>query len=278
MKPIVIPWLSVVIPTYGRVGVGLTERCLSSLRVSHDHLQPEIFVVDDGSEVDVQRDLYQLCEQKAVQFVPRPRQGGFAKAVNSGMRLSNGVCVVLLNNDVWFDPAVPTLQIMADSLRSLTCGAVGTRLLYPDGTIQHAGVVFVPAPGQPIPGYFDHVLRGESGFHPAAVTIRKSLVTGACFAISRNLIHVLGFLDERYGMAAEDIDYCLDAIRGGFPVIYNGYCHAYHDEGKTRGRTLEEKVRLAPEAWEKEQAGLVNFFDKWSRVNWEDFSAAESAG
>lgn len=270
MTKVNIPLCSVVIPSYGQVGVALTDECLRSAKEANTGLAIQYIVVDDGSGDAVAWELAEVCNAHDAQLVVLKENGGFAKACNAGLRASNGMVTILLNNDVIMDHC-PALQILCDTVLQTNAAVAGTRLLYPDRTIQHAGVMFVPAQNESIPGYWDHFLRGQPETHYAALTMRPSLVTGACFAIHRNAIGAFGLLDERYGMAAEDIDYCMEAISMGWSAMYNGYAWAIHHEGKTRGRTPEEKERLAPDAWQKEKLGLVRFFRKWITVDWSVF-------
>lgn len=267
-----IPWISAIIPTYGQVGVDLTAQCLRSMRDTHGHLNIEKVVVDDGSPDSVVWELREVCASLDARLIANKRpNGGFAKTCNEGLRDTNGVVRILVNNDIVFDKC-PALQIVADTSTRTGAAVVGCRLLYPDDKIQHAGVTFVPAEGQSIPGYFDHFLRGQHALHHAAVTMQEVLVTGALFAIHTNAISCFGVLDERFGMAAEDIDYCMEAISSGWHVLYNGYAYAYHHEGRTRGNTIEEKEKLAPGHWAAEKIGLARFFRKWIGIDWSMFA------
>jgi GT2 family glycosyltransferase len=119
-------------------------------------------------------------------------------------------------------------------------GAVGPRLLYEDGTIQHGGVVLgvmgvaghdavgdTPADG----GYFGrtHLLRGASA------------VTGACLATRRSLFLELGGFDEiSLKIAFNDVDYCLKLAREGYRTIYNPFAVLFHYESKSRGRDITD--------------------------------------
>src|SRR3990167_3524831 len=262
-----LPWISVIIPTYGKVGVGLTDECIRSMRQTHSHLKIQIIVVDDGSPEADFNELLAVCQSyDGVEVVRNKVRSGFGKSCNTGLRLSNGICCFLVNNDITFEGS-PALQILADTMNATNCGVVGTRLLYPDRRIQHAGVVFVPVKDQPIAGYWDHLLRFEQEYHHQAVCLRNTLVTGALMGINRNAIQMIGLLDERFGFAVEDIDYQLEVITAGLPVFFCGYPLAVHQEGKNRGRTIQEKMALAPEAWKAEQEGLVKFFEKWKGID-----------
>jgi len=270
---ITIPWLTTVIPTYGKVGIGLTNECLRSMAEAHPGLHIQKIVVDDGSGQAVVDELAQVCASHGAALIASRENGGFAKTCNAGLAMSDGLITFLVNNDIVFANN-PCLQIMADTGRFLGAGVVGTRLLYPNGTVQHGGVVFVPVQDQEIPGYWDHFGRGQPAWKPELVTIRPSLVTGALFGIGRGAINALGFLDERFEMAAEDIDFCLESITVGLPVFFQGQCWAYHAEGVTRGASLQEKMERNPEAWEKEKKGLIAFHAKWIGVDLMQFAVA----
>jgi Predicted glycosyltransferases len=266
-----VPWLSVVIPTYGARGVELTRKCITTLKATHAHMVPEIIVVSDGDEGEEFEALKALVVEKECGLARIDRMG-FAVACNVGMTLSNGALgVALVNNDIEFTEN--TLQILGDVSMVMNAGTVGCLLLYPDETIQHAGVVFVPVENQPIPGYFDHKLRGQNKLHVDAVVMRDSLVTGALMLVSRQYMERVGNLDERYGFSAEDIDCSLRGIEAGLQSIYVGYTSAIHHEGATRGKTLEEKMKLAPDIAEKESQSLQFFFQRWVGMDWRKYMA-----
>ena len=271
-------YLSVVIPTFGTKGVPLTETCLASLRKQHEHLgveSIEVIIVEDSQDEAVLADLYTISQKYNARLFSQPN-GGFAKACNLGLKKCNGIICFLVNNDIEF--IEPSLQLLADAMNSTGSQLIGCRLLYPDQTVQHAGVVWVPAKGEEVPGYFDHVARFAHRLHPAAYAMRVSLITGALFGISRWCIEIVGYLDERYGMAVEDVDYALSVIEAGGKPLYCGFTCAIHREGATRGRTLEEKQKFAPEKWEIEQQALKLFYDKWVGVNWEIFDVNHNLG
>lgn len=261
-----IPWATLVIPTYGPGGVDLVNQCLLSFYAAHPQTEPEIFVVSDGDGPEVLSDLAEVCDTHHAQLIANPR-GGFAKACNAGIKRANGAVVWLVNNDIEF--IEPSLLIMGDAVRRFSAGIMGCKLLYPDRTIQHAGVTYVPRPGQA--GYFDHRLRGQHEQHPDALRAYPSLVTGALFGITRWYIDVVGGLDERFGFAVEDIDACLMCFEGGRDVIYFGYTQAIHHEGRTRGRTPEEKMERFPELAQAENQALAALQAKWVGMQWESF-------
>ena len=261
-----IPWISVVIPTYSAVGFELTKTCIQSLKATHAHLNPEIIVVNDGNLAA--DEIAEMCEQNGAVFYGIER-GGFAKACNVGLSQANGEMVFLVNNDIVFYEN--TLQVMADACNVLGAGVIGCKLIYPTKKVQHAGITFVPKNPKtdyPLPGWFDHIGRGLDEFHPDVVSMRISFVTGALLGISKAARYGVGLLDERFGFSCEDVDYNLRCLEAGLKPYYIGYTGAIHAEGATRGASPEEKVKLAPDVYEKEKKSLADLFDKWTGFDW----------
>lgn len=272
-----IPWLTCIIPTYGPKGIELTRNCITSLQKHHQYIMPETLVVSDGDDGEVLEALKSMATELHFGLARIDRRG-FASACNAGIRLANGqLGTVLINNDIEFENNC--LQVLVDAMITSGAGIAGCRLLYPDRRIQHAGVVYVPAPaGSPVQGYFDHYLRFEYENHIDAVVMRRGLVTGALLAINRDFIERSGYLDERFGFTAEDIDLCLRAFECGMPPVYCGYAYATHMEGASRGRTLEEKMKMEPEVAAKEQASLSFLFRKYIGVGFDRFSVRDQIG
>lgn len=251
---------SIIIPTYGEKGVSLTRDCLDSLKcLQYEH---EIIVVDDGSETEVVDRLVEVCDIQGVALFHNEENEGFARTCNAGMAESNGDVVILLNNDIKL--LGPSLDMLANAVVASASGIMGIRLLYPNYTIQHAGVWF-----DPNRSCFDHYFRHGPRYTPGATILKPRLVTGACMAIHRHVIDAIGFLDENFGMAVEDIDYQLTTKEAGFTVIYNGYLEALHLEGATRGNTPDT---ISPEHLYREQMGLQYLFEKWHGLDFLQFT------
>jgi GT2 family glycosyltransferase len=256
-----MPVWTAIIPTYGKEGVSLTSDCIRSLWRSTE--KNEIIVVDDGSDSECQAALEEMVEEYGItSLVLRSENGGFAKAINDGLELANGQVVILVNNDT------QAIGKTADDLANFTLfsggGAVGCKLLYADKSVQHAGITYVPG------DYFDHIGRGEQRYAPYVCRIRRSLCTGAMLAINRAALDTIGFLDTRYGMAFEDVDYQMRCLETGFQVFYCGIIEAYHLEGKTRGRTPQEKA-LHGDWTEAENKARELFFERWQGINFAQF-------
>ena len=122
-------------------------------------------------------------------------------------------------------------------------GIVGCRLIYPDNTIQHAGVVI--GIGGIAANIFTNLPAARSGYmHRASTQVDYSAVTAACMMISKSLFERIGGFEEKLTVAFNDIDLCLRVREQDYLVVYDAYVEMIHYESKTRGsEDTEEKVR-----------------------------------
>jgi GT2 family glycosyltransferase/glycosyltransferase involved in cell wall biosynthesis len=237
--------VAIVIPTYGPPDYALAA--IKSIRRTTRKHSVRIVVADDGSaEAHVAR----LEAAPGIELIRGNEQRGFAANANRGLRTVRAdEDAVLLNSDViahkgWLE----RLQYGAYSERS--AGIVGPKLLYRDGTIQSAGSIRNAG----APEWFDHAHRFKPEAHPQAnVPLPYLAITGAALYIKRAAIDSIGYLDEGYGMAYEDVDYCLRAWDAGFQVLYYPHATLTHLEAKTRGM----------EQGERELASQQRFWDRW---------------
>lgn len=262
-----VDW-SIVIPTIGKPN--LVAECVASCRrFIPDGVSVQFIVVDDGSsDPAVIQGLRAAAREHDFQLLFNRQNLGFSATVNRGMRKARGRYLVLCNNDVvFYQPWLEPLQALFE--RDPHVGIVGARLLYPDGTIQHAGMDKAP---QSLNWF--HTYGKLPGDHPEACQTRYVWgVTGALFAIRRSVLERLGGLSTAYGTAYEDLDYCLYAWANGVRVAYAADVSAYHLEGHTRGVTEEQK-RDQPLWAERERAGRAYFERKWAFLRHvEDFKS-----
>ena len=222
--------ISVIIPTVNQVD--LVRRCLDSFFASAPSaIYPyEVIVVDDGSSPEIQQNLQEALRAYPARLITKPNNSGFSATVNRGVAASSGRYICLLNNDVTFIQK-NWLDIMMREVTRAKAGVIGPRLLYPDGRIQHGGIIYVPEVGG-----FDHEYRMHPGDLPAALRTREVLgVTGALMLINRQLWDRLGGMDERFFVGMEDIDFSLRTWEEGWRIYYCGAAVAVHPEGFTRG-------------------------------------------
>ncbi|MBM3270102.1 MAG: glycosyltransferase [Candidatus Sericytochromatia bacterium] len=252
---------SIVIPVWNRVDY--TTRCLEALAESiPEDYSYEVVVVDNGS-TDGTPDLLATLGGD-VQVLTNKTNLGFARACNQGARAAKGEWIVFLNNDT--EPRAGWLEeMLALAEREDRVGVVGAKLLYPDGTIQHAGVAFTgKAEGKFIVHgeHFDkdvfidllpyHLYRKMPADAPYVNKVRDfQVVTGACLAIRRDLFEDVGGFDEAFHNGFEDVDLCLKALQRDQRVVYCPTAVVLHHESKSEGRHDHDlpNARLFHDRW-----------------------------
>ncbi|TKB91600.1 MAG: glycosyltransferase [Nitrospira sp.] len=233
---------SIIIPTWNKVE--LTRQCLTALAAATTDVSFEVIIVDNGS-TDGTREF--LSELKGdVQIILNDQNLGFAKACNQGARAARGKYLVFLNNDTipqsqWLNPLVSEVDEHSD------VGIVGSKLLFADGSIQHAGVVFMRSIMSPY-----HIYRSVPGSKPG-VNQRCAFqaVTAACMLIRQELFEEVQGFDEAFINGFEDVDLCLKVREKGYQVIYQPRSVVYHLESQTPGRKEhdEQNSQLLLERW-----------------------------
>jgi GT2 family glycosyltransferase len=243
----VLPRCAVVIPTFN--GAHLLGTCLESLHAHpQERCEMEVVLVDDASS-DGTVERFADYEPRLT-IVAHEENKGFAISCNDGAAAAGDVdFLVFLNNDTiplsgWLDALVD--EVVADE----SVGAVGSKLLYPDGTVQHAGV-FIGQDRWP-----RHLYAGFPGEHAAVNRSREVVaVTAACLLVRRDSFESLGGFDTEYVNGYEDIDFCLRlAEQRGEAVRYCARSVLYHLESVTRWadtRTegVEHNSRIFGERW-----------------------------
>lgn len=242
------PTVSIVIPN--RDAFSLVSRLFDDLTTRTDYPHIEIIVVDNGTTDRRVLDLYDKMRASHPMFradiVEEPFN--FARQVNRGMRAARGDCILLLNNDIEVIDA-GWLKEMVSCLSYPAAGIVGARLLYPNGSLQHAGVIVGLGS---VAGHWFCGMPGEYPGPMARLRVRQSFaaVTGACLLMSRQCFETVGTLDEdAFAIAYNDIDFCLRAGRAGFRVVWTPFATLYHHESASRGsdETSENVARFRRE-------------------------------
>lgn len=245
--------ISVIIPTIHHTN--LVKQCVHSFVTTVHELPYEIIVVDDGSFSHIQEELDKWAAPLQVQFIAKPHNEGFSRTVNIGIQHAKGDYVLLVNNDVLFHDPDCLHHMVAAMSSADTVGIVGARLLYPDLTIQHGGVIPTAM------GHFDHRYRKQPADYPPALAVEDvNAVTGALMLIRKRLFDQIGLLSEEFFIAFEDVDLCYRAKNHGARVVYCGTACAIHAEGYTRGTT---KANKHPYWRQKEREARKKFWMKW---------------
>lgn len=231
-----VPLVSIVIPT--KIRIDLLERCLQGLVERTDYPALEVVIVNGCSDHPRFEEVIARASKKLrLRRVDDSRPFNFSRLVNLGVRNSEGEVVLLLNDDV---EAIETgwLHRIVESAIAPGVGCVGARLLYPDRTIQHAGVTLG------VSGVCGHLWKGlstsEAALIPQVVLpSQRMAVTGACLAVRRELFDRVGGLDEtNFPVAFNDVDFCLRVRALGYRTIYRGDAALIHHEVNHAGWTM----------------------------------------
>ncbi len=237
------PVVSIIIPVYNNLGY--TRNCLKALRETVGNLAYELIVVDNAS-TDGTREY--LSALSTVRSLRNDHNYGFASACNQGAAVPSGDFLLFLTN--YTIPRRGWLTALLDVAASdSSIGIAGSKLLYPNGRIQHAGVAF--APGEPCPDPF-HIYRYERANAPHVNKQRFfQAVTAACMLVRRTTFVELGGFDEDYVNGYEDVDLCSRARERGHRIIYEPRSVVTHYESKTPGRFLreDENLKLLKSRW-----------------------------
>jgi GT2 family glycosyltransferase len=227
------PLVSLIIPTRDRRE--LLEACVESLLSKTGYRNFEVLVVDNDSRDPAALDYLASLERRGVARVLRDlRPFNFPALNNLAVAQARGEVVGLLNNDLEIVEAGWLEEMVSHALRP-EVGAVGARLLYPDRTVQHAGVILG------IGGIADHGHKQLSADAPgyrsrAKLTQDLSAVTAACLLIRKETYLAVGGLDEEYAVAFNDVDFCLRLRERGLRNVWTPFATLVHHESKSRGR------------------------------------------
>lgn len=236
LNPIIIrpdkPLVSIIIPVYNKLEY--TKQCLNALLETIEVGKTEIIIVDNASTDDTPKWLHDFSKKWPHIKVLRQKENlGFAKACNIGAKIARGKYLLFLNNDTvplrdWLDELLQAIE--SDN----RIGIVGSKLLFPDNTIQHAGVAIANTPNRISP--FHIFYKKPSNYSPANIKRYLQVVTGACMLVKKDLFQELGGFDETFINGYEDVDFCLRAVEKGYKVLYNPKSVLYHYESVTPGR------------------------------------------
>jgi|GEM_PF-1338989 len=227
--------VSIVIPTRDRVEV--LRPCLESVLRRTAYPDLEIVLVDTGSREQRTGDFYaRLAEEPRLRIVDAPEPFNYSAANNLGARHATGEFLLFLNNDIEVLEA-DWLEELVRWAERPEIGAVGAKLLFPDGRIQHAGVVLG------MEGHAGHVFwgapEGTTGPFGSTDWYRNYLaVTGACLMVRRDVFDRAGGFDEGYQIVFSDVELCIRLVAAGYRTLYTPFARLRHHEGASRGKQV----------------------------------------
>ncbi len=249
------PLVSVIVPT--RDHADLTAICADGVLNKTDYPNLELLIVDHDSKEPATRSLFErLKRDPRVTVLPYSGPFNFSAMNNMAAAVAKGSILALLNNDIEIISPDWLTEMVANAIRR-DVGAVGAKLYYPDGRIQHGGVV-VGLGG--IAGHsFLFEEKDSPGYFGQALLARQvSSVTGACLVVRKSVYQeVNGLNAEAFAVAFNDVDFCLKVQSKGYRNVWTPFAELVHHELVSRGadNTPEKIERFAREC--------ANFRDRW---------------
>lgn len=240
-------------------------RCVESLEQESEYKNLEILIVENNSVSEEIVTYYDQVQRQYdnVRVLRYEKEFNYADIQNYAAVRAKGDHLLLLNNDTWLERPESIREMLGYCMRD-DVGIVGAKLLYPDDTIQHAGVIVG------LGGVADHAFVGmdreDPGYCCRAICAQEySAVTAACLMVKKTVFMEVGGMDTELKIAFNDVDFCLRVKEAGYKIIYNPFSIWYHDESKTRG------AEDTPEKIERFRGEIEYFQRRWANfLYWGD--------
>ena len=224
------PKVSIIIPT--KNNKSLLKRCIESIENNTNYKNFEIIIVDNNTDDDETLEYYNSIDYE---IIPYKNAFNFSKMNNLGVTKAQGDYILCLNDDTKvIEPN--WLTEMVSMCKQDDVGIVGAMLLHSNGTIQHAGAVFLKSGS----GFhvFENIIENEKGFFNLHNVIRNfSAVTGACLLIKKSNFEKVGGYDDSFDLFYGDADLCLKTLNIGLHVIYTPFARLLHEGSSTIKKT-----------------------------------------
>lgn len=227
------PLVSIIIPTRDRVD--LLKNCIESIQEKTNYENWEIIVVDNQSvEFETLAYFDQIKTSSRIKVIHYQKSFNYSALNNFAVQFAQGEVLALLNNDVEVISKEWLSEMASHSMRP-GIGAVGAKLLYPNGMVQHAGVI-IGLGG--VAGHAHKYLeRNAPGYcNRAQVVQNLTAVTGACLVVQKRHYQEVGGLNEvDLAVAFNDIDFCLKLVTAGYRNVFTPHALLFHHESISRG-------------------------------------------
>ncbi len=251
--------ISIIIPSHDHASVLRT--CIESIEERSTYQNYEILIIENGS---TEKELFEyydsLKDDKRVRILYWDKGFNFSAINNYGVREAKGDYLLFLNNDIEIKTTDWLEEMLSNFQRNENIGAVGVKLLYPDTTIQHAGVI-IRLGG--IAGHgFSRMDSENTGYFGRAV-IKQDLtaVTAACMMTSREVFSKVGGFEETLAVAFNDVDLCLKVRKAGYRIIYDPDVTHIHYESLSRGHETDSPEKQKRFDFEKRY-----MYDHWRDI------------
>ncbi len=277
------PLISILIPNKDHAED--LRRCIDSILRLSTYRNIEIVVVENNSAKKETFDLYrELTDHYAARFSAIVTEDGgrtlkdsaekageidirveqwtkgfnFSEINNFGVPKTKGEYLLLLNNDI--EVITPDwIEEMLMFAQRQDIGAVGAKLLYPDETIQHAGVI-IGLGGVAAHSHLSFPKEAEGYMHRLKVAQNLSAVTAACLLMRKSVYEEIGGMDPGYQVAFNDADFCMRIRAKGYLIVFTPFALLRHDESKSRG------IEDTPEKAERFESEITRFKAEWPEI------------
>src|SRR6266404_1475747 len=225
--------ISIIIPAGDRID--LLSRCIETITAKTSYPNYELVVVGQDNQAEDARPSFKRSKHQLLHY-DGPRNDSAVK--NFAVKQTRSPWLLFFDNDLEVIDG-EWLSAMAEHIQRPEVGAVGARLLWPNDTVEHAGIVLG------VGGIASHAFRGFPAEDPRVfkqlhVTRNYSCVTGACLLTRRDVfIEVGGFDEERLPIAFNDVDLCLKMRRAGYLIVYTPFAKLYRHESASRPQPVE---------------------------------------
>lgn len=236
------PLVSIIIPTSNNAGI--LKKCLDSVLSKTEYSNYEILVIDNQSTDFKTLDYYRkLGSSPKIRLLQYDSPFNFSASNNYAVSQANGEHLLFLNDDTEVISG-EWLSAMLEHSQRREVGAVGARLLYPSGAIQHCGVILGLGVDRVASHAFSRCPDYPGYLGRIKIINNYSAVTAACMMIRKQVFEEIGGLDEELTRSYNDIDLCLKIREKGYVIVYTPYANLYHLESYTRGYDDTHEKRL----------------------------------
>jgi GT2 family glycosyltransferase len=257
------PLISIIIPT--KDNVKIVKRCIDSILKNTSNTNYEIIIVNNNSIDEKTYDYFKNLKRiNCIKILDYNNDFNISAINNFAVKNVKGEFILFLNNDTEVI-SKEWLSAMLEHAQRSEVGAVGCKLLYPDKTLQHAGVILginntnsnnIVACHSP--KYISYINNGYFG--KVNMIHNLSAVTSACMMLRKDLFEEVGGFDENLAITFNDVDLCLKIRDKGYLIVYTPYAELYHHESKSMG------YDDAPEKMELHLKDIKYIREKWGKV------------
>jgi len=248
------PKVSIIIPTHNQEL--LLNKCVESLLENTDYQNYQIILVDNKTTEPGAMDLLKYYREQGLTVLSYEREFNYSRINNFAVQHAEGELILFMNNDIeviqkdW-------LEVMVRQISQPDVGAVGAKLLYPNGRIQHGGVILG------VGGVAGHAFKNYPGntegyFSRCRLVQDMSAVTAACLLVRKSLFKKINGFDEDYlKVAFNDVDLCLRIKVDGKRIIWTPFTCLMHHESASRGidkstcKRFKGEIQYMRRKWDK---------------------------